>query len=765
MLHVPCNKSVVFVKSLSFLLLILPISRPLVHSTSGNYWSILPALLTMTSTLEKNYPQSTDLPDAENPVSDAGVPPEKESSHRANFFLFLAYLLFSLGWAAPMLSIAILNFRSYVVGTTLPCGVKLCRADPWAVEAAGSQQFESLDQEILNALQLVAKVLEIWFVFLAGALVFNLTMLLVGKGDGLPIRHLKIPFDFMKLEGFLEPSLWTSIIPLTDAHLGPRSDDTGNLRAKTKTHSLYIFVVFVLAISIVCNLMGPVAAMLLLPTLSWREVEVPEKYSVFTGIASTDPPMNINILDDGCTLSKLSAGNYSCMSSDIDMLLFQADGTIPSVNSEGLVSFVFNFSYDLIFDSFDILTPSRQVLDSISDDYYGWSSIYNPDYNPPVGLANFSMSTFQALSNAREVVVNRQGPSLLHSGDCFAGVSKSAIQISDDQGVLCYNFSGLDNPTPFPVTGTYDGGNLSTICIPTGSGWSANNAYSEFQVANSSSPNPMAVNLYSADKAMYLNQTTYHCSAGKNTTDSTSCDWSSMFAADPDIDMRNVSINPLVAEYYNSDKSSFWICLSFSFLRLSTYILDTSGNNPFSLGLIQLQGESIINPVDDPLFIHPDWVLASMSVDVGETVPEYRSSSTSLMDAIQSTDLIDTHSIIMAQALSLINYETEAVNSTSDNLPTSTPILKVSLLLYAWMYGLQSVTSRLGVAVAIIGCVIVLLGVVVKIWRRTVPRDLLNFIVVALKQPPPAVLKNLEQDETAKVRFRMRNRKDTQFEF
>ncbi|KAE9364107.1 hypothetical protein N431DRAFT_448644 [Stipitochalara longipes BDJ] len=726
----------------------------------------------MFSTLEKGSPQATIQPDAGIASSDTGAPLKKKLSQRTDSFRILAYLLFSLGWLAPILCLAVLNFRSYVVGTTLSCGVTHCRADPWAVEAAGSQKFESRDHEILSALQLVAKALEIWFVFLAGVVVFDFTILLAGRGDGLPLRHLTIPFDYTELKSFLEPSLWTSIIPLNETRPRPRNDVTGDLRATTSRRNLYIFVFLVFAMCIVCNLMGPVTAVLLIPSLSWREVGVPEKYRVFTNMASTDPPMNQAFIDSSeCTSSSLSTGNYSCVPSQIDTILLQTNGVIPSLNSEELVSFIFNFTWNPIFDFWDILAPNRQVLDSISYDYYGWSSIYNPDYNPPVDQANFSVSTFQALSNAREVIVYRQGPSLLLSGNCFASVSTSVIQISSNKGVVCYDLSGYDIAQLFPVAGPYNGVNVSTMCMPTGTGWIGNNAHSKFQVANYSSPDPIVVNVYSADKAIYLNPATYHCSTAKNATGSASCDWDSMFAANPEGTMRNISINPLVAEYSSSDNSSFWICLSFSFLRLSTYILDTSGNSPFSLGLVELEGEDIINHVDEPLFIHPDWVLASMAVDLGGTVPEYRSSSAALTDALQYTDddytedLTWFHAIIMAQALTLIDYATEDVNSTSDNLPTSTPLLSVRLLLYAWMYGLQSITSKLGAAVAIIGCVIVLIGIVVKTWGRTVPRDMLDIVTAALKQTPPEVLKSLEEKETVKVRFRMKNGKDREFEF
>jgi len=124
----------------------------------------------------------------------------------------------------------------------------------------------------------------------------------------------------------------------------------------------------------------------------------------------------------------------------------------------------------------------------------------------------------------QEVVVNHQDPSLFLSGNCFVSVYKSAIQISNDQGVLCYNILGFAIPILFPVTETYDGGNLSIVCIPTGSSWPGNNIYLEFQIANFSLPNPMVVNLYSANKAIYLNQTIYHYSAEKNRTNSTSYD-------------------------------------------------------------------------------------------------------------------------------------------------------------------------------------------------------------------------------------------------
>ena len=172
---------------------------------------------------------------------------------------------------------------------------------------------------------------------------------------------------------------------------------------------------------------------------------------------------------------------------------------------------------------------------------------------------------------------------------------------------------------------------------------------------------------------------------------------------------------------------------------------------------------------DEPIFVHPDWISAAWTIDKGQTVPADWQSMPDFLGYITGDrnspgDLDEVQSIITAQALSLSGYELKTTSGADETPSPETSVLQVSLLIYVWSYGLLSRTSKLGVFVAIAGCVIVVMKAVVGIATRTVPRETLQFVETALKQDPPGILKNLKEQEVAKVRFRMHNLEGAEFE-
>ena len=71
-----------------------------------------------------------------------------------------------------------------------------------------SQRFDEQDHNLLGALQIVAKLLEIWFTLIVAALVSKMTLRLAGRNEGLPIELLTRPSGFADLPGTLgEPLL------------------------------------------------------------------------------------------------------------------------------------------------------------------------------------------------------------------------------------------------------------------------------------------------------------------------------------------------------------------------------------------------------------------------------------------------------------------------------------------------------------------------------------------------------------------------------
>jgi hypothetical protein len=719
---------------------------------------------------DSNNPNPTNLSPA---ISEVSAP---KSNGRPSLLWTLVSQLLVLGWLAPIIALLTLNFRRYIAGASVGCGVGSCNDNPSSQNATQrSQQLDTEDHNILGALQLVAKILEIWFIFLAGCLVYDLTMLLAKRGDGLPIRYLTTPIEFGELRSFFDRSLWTSASPSTN------KGQTQGMVARIRKLTLYSFILFVAVICIISNLMGPATAVLLLPTLVWRDVQMPQT-QVFAEMASPEPPSNINTFD-WCDASALAAGYYSCtnrtVQNELDSIFqyLQEDSPLADLSDENGLTFSFNLSNN---PGSPVVVPNRQTLDDVVNDYGVWtysgvysyaevSSIYGP------GVVN--LSTYNTLRNAQQVKLRRQGPGLLFQAQCYPNVS--VIQISDDKVVRCYDMPNPDSNItnennyqsyPYPISTTVDGTNTSTMCIRVGSGWVGGNTHSKFSI-RSSSNDSIAVDVYSTDRAIYLTSTTYHCSAEKIITGAPPCNWDALFSADPASDIKNATANPLMTEYSLLGYPTIW-CRSFAFLRFPTYVLDTSpATNPLNLVLTEDNGP--VTPTDEPISIHPDWTLAAWSVDKGQMVPGDRPSAQFLVDgflfptigsAVLSNILI-AHSVVAAQSFSLIDYSTKDIDAAGSAPTPTSPILEVGILIFVWSYGLESRTSKLGAVIVILGCVIVLMRMVVGICVRTVDRDLLKYVTTALEQSPPGVFTKLEEEEVGKVRFRMENQEGARFVF
>jgi hypothetical protein len=693
---------------------------------------------------------------------------------RPSLLWSLVFQFLGLAWLAPIIALLILNFQGYIAGASIGCSVRKCNDNPFSTNATRtSQQLNTDDHDILGIMQLVAKVLEIWFISLAGCLVYDLTMLLAGREDGLPIRYLTTPSEFHQLRRFLDPSLWSSVNPFTsDSQI--QNNVLSSSQPRTQKLILVSFILFIAAISIICNLMGPATAILLLPTLIWREVPIPQT-EAFAGIASAKPPVDILGF---CNASSLAAGQYSCtkylIENSVDSMLFSFFAIQDHFES---LNFQFNFSHQ------GILVPNRQTLAIVNADLIesieaGMFSNYSAAATAAVEMTgqsrNMSLFIYNVLQNAQQAIRLRQGPGFLFQAQCYENVS--VIEISDDKIVRCYNipnpylndFTGLNESYLYPITTTTTttwGSPASTMCIRVGSAWAGHNAHSAFSIGINSTDS-ITVDVYSTDRAIYLTSITYHCSANKVTTGDVPCDWDALFSAEPTPDIRNATVNPSMTEYSLSGNPILW-CRSFAFLRLLTYALDMSpASNP--LHLVTLEDNGPLTSIDEPVFVHPDWTLAAWSVDKGQTVPSGRTGAQAVVGYYLSgsfDDFIDLGAIVTAQSLSLIGYSTKKIDAMGKPPTPTTAVFQVNLLVYVWSYGIESRTSKLSIVVAIIGCLIVLVKSVMGVWARTVGRGVLDFVTTALEQNPPGIFEGLEAKETGRVRFRMDNEEKAKFKF
>jgi hypothetical protein len=171
----------------------------------------------------------------------------------------------------------------------------------------------------------------------------------------------------------------------------------------------------------------------------------------------------------------------------------------------------------------------------------------------------------------------------------------------------------------------------------------------------------------------------------------------------------------------------------------------------------------------DPIYVDPNWILAAWNVDRNGTLSNEQ-TFVGEEDFIVSVDtptfasgLSDPQSIIIAQSLSLIDYTLQPASPDSAGVQS----LVVNFLVHVWSYGLDSRTSKMGVAIAIVGCVVALAKIIVGLATRTVSRDNLDFIMKSLEQSPPPKsgtksFHDLDEKMKMRVRFMMENEPDAE---
>ncbi|EMC95231.1 hypothetical protein BAUCODRAFT_149239 [Baudoinia panamericana UAMH 10762] len=212
-------------------------------------------------------------------------------------------------WLAPILALLILNIRGHIIGASAWCPPW----DPCWVDTYNPQQivpqenmarFNKADHNLLGFLQLVAKALEVWFNFIACLLMYVLTVHLAEQPTGLPLRYLTLPSEFSDVTVLLDWSFWSSVAWFPGVSSGSFRDPRARVR---------LYVLLAIFLCILCNLMGPATAVLVLPTLGWRETAASEQAWVVSNHSSNPPPASgFAFTDSGCTAADFSAKKYSC---------------------------------------------------------------------------------------------------------------------------------------------------------------------------------------------------------------------------------------------------------------------------------------------------------------------------------------------------------------------------------------------------------------------------------------------------------------------
>ncbi|MCJ1467380.1 hypothetical protein MMC07_006004 [Pseudocyphellaria aurata] len=688
---------------------------------------------------------------------------------RKRWVLHLISHLVTALWLAPIASLLYLNFKRYVIGASVWCPQNKCSADLFDGDQNNyiqrANQLDRDDHNALGALQFVAKGLEIWFMIVATALIYDVAMVFARRGEGLPLGYMLTHLEFGDIRNLFNWSMWTSPIPRANS---------ASARQRSRTMTLYLFAVLAAFLTLLANLMGPATAVLVLPTLQW--IDTPRQADqIFNGTGAAAKPSGDllsypggNISFPGCNEENLALGTYSCNAAtfapSLDAWATSAaanvrqysqfhEGIRLGVSQEGAFNFILNWSSTEL-----VWVPNRQVLHWLSNDAEDLLDNVYGDVR-----YNDSLTT----------VLQRTGPSIGFIGNIDYTGNWTVYELGENKLIECFGGWTIDNQ------------NFYTKCIQLGTDWNTVNDWSNFTLANPI-PGQNNITVYSmySENSVYFNDTDDFGSGissclGRNVTN---CDWDTIFNQDPPQDLRNTSKNVGITVYssHGPNHDVVW-CEQVAYLGFANYQSDLALSfASFGLDLVQLNNISMapldnisMDPLDaPPLHVSPRWLLAAWSVDVGGTVNGSRAMVQRLARLIPgllttpaTTNITDDqlefsllHMYAIGQAMSMVNYyfvnATEADPSVHPD--ADHPYLYRFSTLRVWAFGLSGRTSRLGVAVVLAGSVCALLRLLLGFSVVRHQHSPVELFVAALEHQYQYEFDDLHHEKDwAKVRYRI----------
>lgn len=596
----------------------------------------------------------------------------------------------NLAWLAPVLVLLVLNGRSHVVGPSFGCVFQPCADNITAIvyhsERPALDHLKLVDRNVLGAMQLVSKALEIWFVFIACSLVYSLSIHIASAGS-LPLQFLFLYDKAADPTAFFSKSLWAA--PAATA------------ASKKSKAALYLFLAFVFFLCALCNLIGPATAILLLPTYERAE------------IASLRPRQFVKFNSDQLAPRDL-ARRFSNRES-----LEHTFGNIFA--RETLYLYWSRMPVSVPFSTSQVWLPSLQTLvDLWKDREHYRQQLEGPDPDPgSVYLDASNPALAPAYANALNVAFDRRGPSIGLRSFCYSGYISVLFEtrLAADRRVRCW----------FPKL-TANGKYLhDPICVRLGEGWSGmRSQLSQFYVngtgEDGSSATTTSISIYAAHNSVRLNKTTLPCILRPNA--SYPCDWDALSEQAHD------SASQLVTEYTHLNQS-FW-CEAHGYIGFGNYSTMPSA---FSKDSASFALDTSTPPAPDPMYVDPSWLLAAWSVSSGDTVPANDTTGRYLVQAVRAAaklnninDLIKLHYATVANAFYLITYD-ENYDVTAE------PRLEAVATADVWKYGLASRTSVMGFTVVTICCIVALgNAVMVGVAAYTPKKGILAMCIKVLSE-------------------------------
>ncbi|KAL8798997.1 MAG: hypothetical protein Q9223_006673 [Gallowayella weberi] len=691
---------------------------------------------------------------------NAPAAPAPAQRRRSRVFLHWLSHILSLLWIAPIATLLWLNYSHYIVGASSWCPGGNCNAEANgdnAIERA--TKLDRNDHNVNGALQFVAKALEVWFMFVATSLVYDMGIMFAKRGRGLPVGYLLTHLEFGDIRYILSPLLWTSPLPHRD----------GVPEKRARIIKLYIFACITAILTILANLMGPATAVLVLPTLQW--VDTPRvMFRTFNGTGAMHAPSGDDVFPD-CSAAQLDAANYSCtrdiygpsldawaaqsIASTRQAMSHEGDGSIVLGSSqEAALQFTINATANL-----DVTwIPSRQVLREMSHDFLkarGWYADWDkPEYPDRV------------FNNSLRTILQRQGPSLGIQANCYTG-KVSNIKLNNGRWIRCYTgWTSLNNDTHY------------TKCLRRGLG-ADSDTYSQFFLENVDPDVKQlqtGVGTYFADRATYFNDTEDFGSGIKTCLaggDGKNCDWDKIFAAPLPDELTNTTVNVGIVSYQvpGDDRTDdrVW-CEHVVYQSFPTYSVDTS---PRSNGqnLVTLNNLPKVEKEAVPLAMNPNWYLAAWSVDYNSTLDGERQVVKELSRVLPLTyeqgiitlsgaEFLFLHFYALGQSLSMVNYYTypapQKPAATTTEEDKAHPVFQSYATIHVWAYGLSGRTSILGVAVVALGVACVLARFAIGMATGIQERSTVEVLAAAFEHRHQGEFEGLDAEtHLAKVRYQV----------
>ncbi|KAL8851435.1 MAG: hypothetical protein Q9221_003614 [Calogaya cf. arnoldii] len=695
--------------------------------------------------------------------------PAPVRSRRSRVVLHWLSHILSLLWIVPISILLWLNFSKRVIGASAWCPRGNCNAEgnsENAIERA--HKLDSHDHNVTGALQFVAKALEVWFFFVATSLVYDMGVMFAKRGRGLPVGYLLSHLEFGDIRYILNPLLWTSPLPRKQ----------GVPEKPARIIKLYLFAITTAMLTILANLMGPSTAVLVLPTLQW--IDTPRiMHETFNRSAASQRPAGEDTFPD-CSAQELQEGNYSCTvktygpsldewaahtAASHQQVVAYDDGTlILGTSQEAALAFSINGSatYNTVW------VPSRQVLRDMSHEFRKLQGDYTDDDPPEY--------PDQVFNNSLQTILQRQAPSLGFFASFYTG-NVSDYDLPDGRWVRCFTGWSMDDKEV-----EYN------KCFRLGQGNEDRDTYAKFDLGHfnetyDENSTQSGVGVFVADRAAYYNEEEdfgsglIDCLITNNPNDDgEACDWDKVFATEWPEEFKNRSINVGVTSYSvpgeNFTNARVW-CEHFIYQSFPTYSVDTSPRSN-TQNLVKLNNLPEITNDTIPLRMNPAWILAAWSVDYdGELDRERqivkglsRVLPTTYEDGIQTMDgfeFVFLHMYALGQALSMVNHystgppgDPASESAKIADQDPSHPIFRTYATIHVWAYGLSGRTSRLGVAVVVLGIACVLARFLIGLSTGIQVRSTVEVLAAAFEHRHQGEFDGLEEENhLAKVRYQV----------